>query len=99
MSTTDTEPRAAVITPAQIKTINAARTVLAEILRTNHYDYDTQASGMVVALADVADGSLFQLLNWYNSHACGELTAEQIHNRADEDDDARDEPYHYDLDR
>jgi hypothetical protein len=81
MTTTSTEPTHAIITPAQVRTINAARTALGAIVETNHMDFDTQASGMIVALADTADAALFQLLNWYASHAHGELTEAQLHNR------------------
>jgi len=83
MSTTDTERREAVITPAQVKAINRARTVLAEIEKANLYGHDSQTSGMIVALASVAASDLFQLLNWYDSHAHGNLTGDELHNRDD----------------
>jgi hypothetical protein len=81
MSSTDTERRAAVITPAQVRAINRARTALAEIQNANHYDFDTQASGMMVAMADTAGDVLFQLLNWYQNHGHGQLSDSQLHNR------------------
>ena len=81
MTTTDTEPAQASITPAQIRTINAARTALGEIAKANHMNFDTQASGMIYALADTADAGLFQLLNWYDSYTPAQLTEAQLHNR------------------
>jgi hypothetical protein len=81
MSTTATEQREALIHDDQIEAINAARAALDAIFKTNLYDFNSQTSGMVAALADVAADTLFQLLNTYNSHAGAGLTEAQLHYR------------------
>jgi hypothetical protein len=68
------------ITAEQVATLNAARTALGTIADTAHLDNDSQASGMIFAMASVAEHDLFQLLNWYDSYAHGGLSKAQIHN-------------------
>lgn len=89
---------APLITAEQVATINEARTVLAAIAGSAHIDHDSQASGMIFARASVAANDLFMLLVWASTYGHEPLTKAQIHNDA-ADDAARDESYHYDLDR
>jgi peptide methionine sulfoxide reductase MsrB len=72
---------ATLITAEQVETINAARTALKAIADDAHMGHTSQASGMIYALASVAGDDLFQLLNWYDSHCAGDLSAEQVHNK------------------
>jgi hypothetical protein len=69
------------ITDEQVATINAARTALEAIADAAHLKNDSQASGMIFAMAAAAEGDLFQLLNWYSAYAHANLTAAQIHNK------------------
>lgn len=69
------------ITPEDVATLNAARTVLDRIARDFYYEAGTQASGVIFASADDASDAIFSLLNRANSHGGFSLTDDELHNK------------------
>ena len=70
------------ITPEDIETLNAARTVLDRISHDFYYNADTQASGSIFARAEAASDAVFSLLNYAHSLGVFEITGDALHNRA-----------------
>lgn len=66
------------ITDAECVTLNEARRVLDALSHRAFFDMDSQASGMVSALADAADSAVFNVLNRINLHGHQTLSHEQL---------------------
>lgn len=71
------------MTTEQIATLNAARTVLAELERWTH-DTNTHNDGIVHEAATAAGNAIFRVLNVAHNYTGVPMTAEQLHNTPEE---------------
>lgn len=69
---------AEVISDDEIDTLNAARSILADIGRRTGYD---RIAGILDVAATTAEHDVFMFLNYLNSHGGREMTYAQMHNQ------------------